>query len=85
MPSPSSNSEAGLVKADKVTRTIEIDKRSLAQHAYRCRELIRRKIARDGKASLNLFIIASRKSIKIDYSYQLFSGLTLTDLHTLIV
>jgi hypothetical protein len=72
MPSPSSNPEAGLVKADKVTRTIEIDKRSLAQHAHRCRELIRRKIARDGKASPNFFILACRKSIKIDYSTSYF-------------
>jgi hypothetical protein len=70
--SHSSNPEAGLAKADKVTRTIKINKRSLAQHAYRCRELIRRKIARDGKASLNFFILASRKSIKIDYSASYF-------------
>jgi hypothetical protein len=73
MPSPSSNPEAGLVKADKVIRTIEIDKRSLAQHAYRYRELIRR-FARNGKASLNYLILASRKSIKIDYSSSYFQS-----------
>ncbi|HZB98436.1 MAG TPA: hypothetical protein VE226_00385 [Nitrososphaeraceae archaeon] len=66
MLSPSSNPEAGLVKADKVTRTIEIDKRSPAQHVYRCSELIRRKIARDCKASpTSLFLLAVRASNRL--------------------
>jgi hypothetical protein len=50
-----------------VNATSETNKKDLAQYVYGLGELIRKKIATDGKASSGFYIYARRKKTQIDY------------------
>lgn len=59
------NGRSRLVGAEKVTKLGETDKIGCAVFVDRLEELIKRKIAKDGKASIRFFILAKRRSTKV--------------------
>lgn len=60
------NEGVRLVRADKITKISETDKKGCAVFVDRIGELIRRKIVNEGKASINFFILAKGRSTKIE-------------------